>query len=57
MTKLIMTALFATLILGCKGKTENNKDEIEVESTPMAEMQNPVAEWSVLFDGTSFDGW
>ena len=57
MTKLIMTALLATLIFGCKGKTENEKDESVAESTPMAEMPAPEAEWTVLFDGTSFDGW
>ncbi len=57
MTKLIMTALLATFIFGCKGKTENEKNESVAESTPMAEMPTPEAEWTVLFDGTSFDGW
>ncbi len=57
MTKLIMTSLLATLILGCKGKTENTKEELVVESTPMAEKSAQEAEWTILFDGTSFDGW
>ncbi|TFG78602.1 MAG: DUF1080 domain-containing protein [Flavobacteriales bacterium] len=57
MKQLIMTALLATLIFGCKGKPENNKEEMEVEKTAETEMTAPEAEWTVLFDGTSFDGW
>jgi hypothetical protein len=57
MKKLTMTAMFAILIFGCKGKTENNKEEMVVETTPKAEMPVPDTGWTVLFDGTSFEGW
>ncbi|PCE66327.1 3-keto-disaccharide hydrolase [Sediminicola luteus] len=47
-----------SLSLGCKGeakKQESQAEEVVTESTEVN--TKPDAEWTVLFDGTSFAGW
>lgn len=58
MKQVILLVLIAALGLGCKEKKENTK---EMDADPMAKADQPGtpmdAEWTILFDGTSFDGW
>ena len=59
MKNLILTALISVLVFGCKDKVEKNAKE----HTPKVLAETKVDEnaqeegWTVLFDGTSFDGW
>ena len=56
MKKILYTALLFSFIIGCKEKTK----EVEVdanEAMASTEMKVPENDWTVLFDGTSFDGW
>lgn len=57
MKNLIVTLFMAASIFGCKDKAEKSKQEMESERTAEAEAEKPPQEWTVLFDGTSFDGW
>lgn len=54
----IVFVSFLMLLVNCKEKnekmeTDKMSDSMEVESADMTEQE----EWTVLFDGTSFDGW
>ena len=54
----VIGMLLTVLVIGCKEKNKNQ----EVDSDPLSgiEVEPPKAsnaEWSVLFDGSSFDGW
>ncbi|MFD2100372.1 3-keto-disaccharide hydrolase [Flagellimonas iocasae] len=58
--KKVVGIVFAVLVLACKGKQEKQG---EVDSDPMAGSEErmpppaPIDEGTVLFDGSSFDGW
>lgn len=52
MRKPILFAMFA-MTIACKEKPKENSEEVAEETVEMT--QEP--EWTVLFDGTSFDGW
>ncbi|MGB5460600.1 MAG: DUF1080 domain-containing protein [Eudoraea sp.] len=58
MKNILSIMLFAGLLIGCKEKSKNQDAEntvsSDIESTMNAGEEN---EWTVLFDGTSFDGW
>lgn len=60
MKHILLLVLITTVGLGCKEKKEKSE---ELDSDPMAKSEKPGipkeadAEWTVLFDGTSFDGW
>ena len=55
---LLLILVFACLsFFGCKDKTEKSQAEKESEPMAEAEAEQPPEEWTVLFDGTSFDGW
>ncbi|MBC2838402.1 DUF1080 domain-containing protein [Robiginitalea sp. SC105] len=57
MKKITMLACACLVILGCKEKKET-ETEAAAEAMETAEMgETAEAEWIVLFDGTSFDGW
>ncbi len=57
MKNLILTLFIAASIIGCKDKTEKSQEEMTAERVEEAEASKPPQEWTVLFDGTSFDGW
>lgn len=57
MKNLILTLCIAASIVGCKNKTEKSQEEMAAERMEEAEAKEPPQEWTVLFDGTSFDGW
>lgn len=50
---LLFIALAA--VFACKDKPKENKEEVQEEMTEVVEEKE--AEWTTLFDGTSFDGW
>ncbi|MEO9511037.1 MAG: DUF1080 domain-containing protein [Flavobacteriaceae bacterium] len=59
--KNLLWILLLALAIGCKGKEEKHK---EVDSDPFSKMDKEVPhssvvenEWTVLFNGSSFDGW
>lgn len=54
MKKLLFIALIGILILSCKEKEGKAKGE---ETAAKTEKQKEANEWTVLFDGTSFDHW
>ncbi len=57
MKNLILTLFVAATIFGCKDKTEKSQEAMTAERVEEAEAEKPPQEWTVLFDGTSFDGW
>lgn len=57
MKNLILTLFIVASIFGCKDKTEKSQKEMSAERVQEAEAEKPPEEWTVLFDGTSFDGW
>ncbi|VAW09815.1 Putative secreted glycosyl hydrolase [hydrothermal vent metagenome] len=58
MKNLILTALIAVLVFGCKDKVEKNAKENIPEVLAETKVDENAQEgWTVLFDGTSFDGW
>ncbi len=57
MKNLILIAFIATLTFGCKDKTEKSQEALESERISEADVKEPSQEWTMLFDGTSFDGW
>lgn len=60
MKNLLIIPLLAVFVTGCKEKTVKST---EMDSDPMANNEitalpeTSQEEWTVLFDGTSFDGW
>ena len=56
MNKLTLMACFALLAFACK---ENTKKKSTDEEKPIAEAKvvNESSDWTMLFDGSSFDGW
>ena len=56
MKNLLGVILFTCLLVGCKEKSKDkeNTTSSTIESTINIDEEN---EWTVLFDGTSFDGW
>jgi len=54
MKNLLLFTFLATMVIGCKEKV---KEVAEESNDAMAKMEVPKNEWTVLFDGTSFDGW
>ena len=57
MKNLLITAVIATMVFGCKDKKENAADEAGSETTTEATMAETKEEWIPLFDGTSMDQW
>ena len=57
MKDLILTLFVATVIFGCKEKAEKSQKEMSAERIEEAKAEKPPKDWTVLFDGTSFDGW
>lgn len=57
MKNLFLSLFIATFIFSCKDKTEKSRQEMESERIAEAEAEKPPQDWTVLFDGTSFDGW
>ena len=57
MKNLILALFIAASIFSCKDKTEKPQEEMTSERVEEAEAAKPPQEWTVLFDGTSFDGW
>lgn len=51
----ISIIFLAILIFGCKGKPEKSQEALA--STPVLAAEESLQEWTILFDGTSFDGW
>ena len=47
----------AAFLFGCKDKTEKSRAAMESERMAEAKAEKTPQEWTVLFDGTSFDGW
>lgn len=56
MKNLILVALSVFMVIACKEKTKEAA-ESNVDTMAKTEMEVPTAEWKILFDGTSFDGW
>ncbi len=53
-----MVILICILVLtGCKDKTEKTTEEKTGMSEKMGGDQSEQKEWTILFDGTSFNGW
>ncbi|MGB6153172.1 MAG: DUF1080 domain-containing protein [Pricia sp.] len=57
MKNLMLTFFIAATIFGCKEKSEKSQEEMTAERIEEAEAEKPPQEWTVLFDGTSFEGW
>ncbi|MBT2160502.1 3-keto-disaccharide hydrolase [Zobellia barbeyronii] len=57
MKNLVLIIFMAMVAFSCKDKAEKNQKEMESERVAEAEAEKPPAEWTVLFDGSSFDGW
>ncbi|WP_276168464.1 3-keto-disaccharide hydrolase [Zobellia alginiliquefaciens] len=57
MKKLMVIVCMAIVAFGCKDKAEKTQKEMEKERIAEAEEAAPPQEWTVLFDGSSFDGW
>jgi len=54
MKKLLFTTFLAVLLFGCQEKA---KEKTEDKEMAKAAPDTPEEHWTVLFDGTSFDGW
>ena len=57
MKNLLLIVCMATVVFGCKDKAEKTQKEMESERIAEAEAEKPPKEWTLLFDGSSFDGW
>ena len=57
MKNLVLIIFMAMVAFSCKDKAEKNQKEMESERVAEAEAEKPPTEWTVLFDGSSFDGW
>ena len=57
MKNLLLIVCMATIVFGCKDKAEKTQKEMESERIAEAEAEKPPKEWTLLFDGSSFDGW
>ncbi len=59
MKKIMILMIAATVVISsCKGKEEKSTSETTTEMSAKEEgQQMEQDEWTVLFDGTSFDGW
>ncbi|SIS37310.1 protein of unknown function [Zobellia uliginosa] len=57
MKNLLLILFTAVVAFGCKEKAEKKQAETEAEVVAETEVEKPVQEWTVLFDGSSFDGW
>ena len=57
MKKFLLLTCLAILFLGCKEKTKETTDEKADELMATTELEGQEDEWTVLFDGTSFNGW
>ncbi|WP_289038098.1 DUF1080 domain-containing protein [uncultured Zobellia sp.] len=57
MKNLLLIVCMATVVFGCKDKAEKTQKEMESERIAEAEAEKPPEEWTLLFDGSSFDGW
>jgi len=57
MKNLMVIVCMTIIVFGCKDKAEKTQKEMEKERIAEAEEATPPEEWTVLFDGSSFDGW
>ncbi|MCG2459150.1 DUF1080 domain-containing protein [Flavobacteriaceae bacterium F89] len=58
MKNVLLATCIAALVFGCKDKTKKNNADMDTEPLKQTEMKAPTEkEWTVLFDGTSFNGW
>ncbi len=57
MKNLILFIFLTAPILGCKDKAEKSQQEMQSERMAEAEAEKPPQEWTVLFNGNSFDDW
>ena len=57
MKNLLLIVCMATVVFSCKDKAEKTQKEMESERIAEAEAEKPPKEWTLLFDGSSFDGW
>ena len=57
MKNIVLIVFMAVVAFGCKDKAEKTQKEMESERVAEAEAEKPPKEWTVLFDGSSFDGW
>lgn len=57
MKNIILSLLITASLFGCKDKAEKSQEEMTTERLEETEAEQPPEEWTVLFDGTSFDGW
>ncbi len=55
MKKLVLLTLL-TVVFACKEKTKENAEET-AGMEEVSQMEKQETNWTVLFDGTSFDGW
>lgn len=57
MKKLVWSALIGILVLGCKEKVKETTEAATDMTEDISEKTTAQEDWTVLFDGTSFDGW
>jgi hypothetical protein len=58
MKKLATLTVLTLFIIGCKNKVEKPMEESsEMKTMETAQPMSNDQDWTVLFDGTSFDGW
>lgn len=57
MKSLILTLFIAVFSLSCKDSPQKSQKEMESERIAEAEAEKPPQEWTMLFDGSSLDGW
>ncbi|QCX01617.1 DUF1080 domain-containing protein [Aggregatimonas sangjinii] len=55
--KNLFTLFLILLVFGCKEKPTETSEEKDAEMIAKTELATQENEWTVLFDGTSFDGW
>lgn len=57
MKKLLLLTCLAILFIGCKEKAKETTNEKASEMMAKTELETQEDEWTVLFDGSSFNGW
>ena len=56
MKNLLSVVVLTLLLMGCKEKVKKAEEKVD-DAIAKTEMEVPNNEWTVLFDGKSFDGW
>ena len=57
MKNFLFATFLAVFVIGCQEKATKAPDEKTSEMIAKTEIETPKEEWTVLFDGTSFNGW